>query len=402
MSTTAAFDFSRSLSKPVLRHKVHQITSVDGFLAMRGAWDGLLREAEDCPAHMAFDYCRLAASRVLAAGGVVKIAMVFRGHELVALWPVSVMRRGLLRVAQQLTCGTGEEYGGPLVKGKPDNTVYESVVAAIRQVGADVVEIPLVRDGSPLQIALESVPQSWVLALLPARRRGLPGYSLSLREFARWEDFLKTRPKSLRDTLRRRHKRLEERGHVEFGWCRTADDAASVLTWLFDNKRRWAERRGFRTSYLMNNQVRDFFIELARITDPATTPLVAFVKVDDVPVAATINLVGSRTVESAMTTYDEAFAKYSVGNLLTEFQARWSHANGRDLDLRAYYADYKVTWANRQAYYQNRPIFLTARGRLAELSLLGLQFMRLKRKIFNMLGRQRSLVVARLTTLVER
>jgi CelD/BcsL family acetyltransferase involved in cellulose biosynthesis len=219
-----------------------------------------------------------------------------------------------------------------------------------------------------------------VSALIPERWRSMPGYSISLREFARWDDFVRTWPKSLRATLRRRHKRLEERGHVEFGWCQSASDASSVLTWLFDNKRRWAEKRGFRTHYLMDNRVRDFFIALTR-TDPSSR-VVAFVKVDGVPVAATVNLVGSRSVESFMTTYDEAFSKYSVGNLLTEYQAKWSHAHGRDLDLRAFYADYKETWANRQSRYQNRLAFLRPRGRLIELSLLSAQIVRAKRKLF--------------------
>src|SRR6202022_1373907 len=154
-----------------------------------------------------------------------------------------------------------------------------------------------------------------------------PGYWISLREFARWEDFMQTLPKSLRTNLRYRRKRLEARGHVEFGWCKSPSDAASVLTWLFDNKRRWAERRGLKTPYLMDHQVRDFFIALAHRIDLSTNPLVAFVKVDGVPVAAAVNLVGSRSVEGFITTYDEAFSTCSVGNLLTEFLVRWSHAN---------------------------------------------------------------------------
>jgi hypothetical protein len=126
-------------------------------------------------------------------------------------------------------------------------------VAAIMQIDADVLEIPMVRHGSSLQIALEAVPQSWVSALIPQRWRSMPGYSISLREFEQWDDFVRTRPMSLRAALRRRHKRLEERGYVEFGWCRSASDAASVFTWLFDNKRRWAIKRGFKTPYLMND-----------------------------------------------------------------------------------------------------------------------------------------------------
>jgi CelD/BcsL family acetyltransferase involved in cellulose biosynthesis len=381
MVISATLNLPHSLGGNVLRHQVRRIECVDELLALGPAWRALAAGADDCPAHMTFEYGGLAASRMLAEGAAITAAMVWRDRELVALWPVSIVQRGPLRVAKSLTCGSGEECGGPLVKAA-DSDVYECAVAAIMQIDADVLEIPMVRHGSSLQIALEAVPQSWVSALIPQRWRSMPGYSISLREFEQWDDFVRTRPKSLRATLRRRHKRLEERGHVEFGWCQSASDAASVLTWLFDNKRRWAIKRGFKTPYLMNDRARDFFIALANRTDPSSRPLVAFVKVDGVPVAATVNLVGSQSVESFMTTYDEAFSQYSAGNLLTEYQAKWSHAHGLDLDLRAFYADYKLTWANRQSRYQTRLVFLRPRGRLIEPVLLSAQIVRAKRKLF--------------------
>jgi CelD/BcsL family acetyltransferase involved in cellulose biosynthesis len=381
MAINAAVNLQHLLPRAVLRHEVRQIESVDAFRALRQAWCALAAEAEDRPGCMTFEYCDLAASRVLVKGGVVSVAMVVRNRELLALWPVSIVRKGPLRIAKALTCGSGEEYGGPLVKAGADSAVYANAVAAMMQVRADVLEIPFVREGSPLQMALESAPQSWVLARVPARWRSLPGYSISLREFPQWGDFVRTLPKSLRASLRRRRRRLEGRGHVEFGWCKTAGDAASVLTWLFDNKRRWAESRGMRTPYLMDDQVRDFFIALAHRTDLSTNPLVPFLKVDGVPVAAAVTLVGSRSVEGFITTYDEAYSPCSVGNLLTEFQVCWAHANGRDFDLRVFYAEYKATWANRQTQHRTRMIFLRMRGRLAEFSLLSAQFARLKRRL---------------------
>jgi CelD/BcsL family acetyltransferase involved in cellulose biosynthesis len=285
-----------------------------------------------------------------------------------------------MRVAKALTCGSGEEYGGPLIKAGAGRAVYAAAVAAIRQVDADILEVPLVRHGSALQKALDPLPQSWVLARVPARWRGLPGFSVMLRDVPRWEDFVSTLSKSLRSTLRYRHKRLEARGHAEFGWCQTVTDATAVLNWLFDMKRAWAERRSVHAAYLRGDRVRDFFIELAHRTDLSTIPLVAFVKVEGVPVAASVNLVGSRTVEGLVATYDEAFAECSVGVLLAEFLVKWSHANGRDFDFRPLYVDYKVSWANRRTWHETHVIMLRGRGRLAEFSLLSGQLARAQRK----------------------
>lgn len=393
MAIDPALTIPHSLTKGDLRNEVRRIESVDALMALQQTWRELAAVAQDCPAYMTFEYGELAASQVLAKGGTIRVAMVFRNHELLALWPVSIARKGPLRVAKALTCGSGEEYGGPLVKAGADSAadcnadcnfdrkVYAAAVAAIMQLDADVLEIPWVRDGSALQLALESVPQSWVHALLPARWRGLPSYSISLREFAQWDDFTRTLPKSLRTSLRYRRKRLEARGRVAFGWCKSPGDAASVLTWLFDNKRRWAERRGLRTPYLMDHQVRDFFIALAQRIDLSTNPLVAFVKVDGVPVAASVNLVGSHSVEGFIITYDEAFSTCSVGNLLNEFQIWWAHASGRDFDFRVLYSEHKATWANCLTRYQTRMVFLRSWGRLAEFSLLTAQGGRVKRKL---------------------
>jgi CelD/BcsL family acetyltransferase involved in cellulose biosynthesis len=391
MAINATVALPHPLTKGDLRQEMHHIESVDALMALRQAWRELAAVAQECPACMTFEYGELAASQVLTQGGAISVAMVFRNHELLALWPVSIVRKGLLRIARALTCGSGEEYGGPLVKAEvqadgaancnASRNLYAAAVAAIMRIDADVLEIPWVRDGSALQRALESAPQSWVLARLPAQWRGLPGFSISLREFAQWDDFMRTLPKSLRTSLRYRRKRLEARGRVEFGWCKSPGDAASVLTWLFDNKRRWAERRGLKTPYLMDHQVRDFFIALAQRIDLSTNPLVAFLKVDDVPVAASVNLVGSRSVEGFIITYDEAFSQCSVGNLLNEFQIWWSYASGRDFDFRFLYSEHKASWANCQTRYQTRIVFLRLWGRLVEFPLLTAQGGRVKRKL---------------------
>jgi CelD/BcsL family acetyltransferase involved in cellulose biosynthesis len=200
--------------------------------------------------------------------------------------------------------------------------------------------------------------------------RVIPGYSITLRGLKNWDEYFNGLSKGFRRNLRRYRNALSETGETELGWCTTFDDAVRVLTWLFENKRQWAEDRGLRTRYLMGNEVRDFFIELARRTDLRVTPLVAFVKVNGVPVAASINLVGPQSVEYWMFTYDKAYSRYSVGNLLTEFVVRWAHANDRDFDMRTAYNEYKTYWANRETVNQTRYVFLTARGRAFEAWLV--------------------------------
>ena len=188
-------------------------------------------------------------------------------------------------------------------------------------------------------------------------------------------------PRSLRGNLKRLLNRLGEKGRVELGWCATIADADAVLDWLFANKRKWSRERGYNTRFLQDDRVRDFFRALARRTDLPTTPLIAFVKVDGVPVAASVNLVGDSCVEYLITTYDEAFQSYSVGNLLLNLLVKWSFDNDRDFDMRYLYSDYKARWSNRQVSYTRRYVFLSARGRLAEIASLAEYSVRVARKI---------------------
>ena len=131
----------------------------------------------------------------------------------------------------------------------------------------------------------------------------------------------------------------------------------------------------------MDDRVRDFFIGLAKRTDLSSLPLVAYVQVNGQPVAASVNLVGARSVEYLITTYDEAFSVFSVGNLLIEYIAQWAHAHGRDFDFRPLHGDYKVRWADRETKHESRIVVLNARGRLIELALSWAQVKRVYRKV---------------------
>jgi len=361
-----------------IRHEIRVCRSLTDFQELRPSWEALCTAG---PASLEFTYCEIAAAKASARGATVAIALVYEGGTLVALWPLCIAREGACRVARAVGCGSNEEYGGPLVANRDDRRFYDAAVDALRSVDADVLEIRFVECNSPLHAALSRASQSWILRALPERWRLLSGYSMQLSRFPNFDAFITTRPDSLRRPLRRLARRLSEDGAVEYGWCHDARDARAVLTWLFENKRNWVLSRGLDAPYLMNDDVRDFFVELAERTDLATTPLVSFVKLDGAPIAAAVNLVGPRKLEYFITTYDEAYAARSVGNLLVDSMARWAHANGRDFDFRPYFSPYKERWSNHKSWYESHLVILTWRGRLAELPVAAEQFGRVFRRV---------------------
>lgn len=380
MTTTVAAMCESSSPAASFRYERQTCETIEAFRALEPQWRALLASAESHAPFISFAYCEAAVAAALARGARIEVATVHDAHEPLVLWPVAIVRSGALRTAQSLGCGCGEEYGGPLIADTRRAELYEAALRAIMQVHADVLHIPMLENGSALQRALDAARQSWVQASLPPRWRVMPGYSIGLRAYPTWNDFLATRHSTLRAALRSSIKRLRREGDVSFGWCDSAAETERVLTWLFANKRQWALKRGIESRYLMDDHVRDFFIGLARRIDLTSTPLVACVQVDGQPVAASVNLVGARAVEYLITTYDEAFGVYSVGNLLVEYIAQWAHAHGRDFDFRPLHGDYKVRWADRETQHESRIVVLNARGRLIELPLSWAQVKRVQRK----------------------
>jgi CelD/BcsL family acetyltransferase involved in cellulose biosynthesis len=365
-----------------MRHELRMIHGIRAFQALRAGWEALEGTAADPSPFLTYQYCELAAAFVFAQGGSIAVALVHgEDHDLLALWPLAIRREGVLRIARAPTCGNDQEYGGPLVKGAASRAVVGEALRCALRAPADVLEIFMVEEGSLLARVLAEAPQSWLLPLLPKRLRTIAGYTIRLGGFRRWEDFAARFSQPFRANLRRCVRRLNEKGQAELGWCRTQGDAEAVLRWLFANKRRALNARGMKTDLAKDRQVETFFVALARRTDLPATPLVAFVKLDGVPVAASVNLVGQRAVQGLITTYDDAFGRYSVGIMLTDFMVRWAHAKGLDFDLRPYHADYKAQWATHVTSHWTRTVFLSPRGRLREFSLLGLQVSRVLRRL---------------------
>src|ERR1700693_4360529 len=110
-------DLSKSRETAPLRHEIRTIEALDAFQALRREWDELAAAAEEYFLCATYQYCELAAARVLAKGAVIVVIRVHDDRDLLAIWPLAIHRQGLLRIAKALTCGSGEEYGGPLVKG---------------------------------------------------------------------------------------------------------------------------------------------------------------------------------------------------------------------------------------------------------------------------------------------
>ena len=361
-----------------MRHEIVRVRNLLAFKDLRSEWDRLTDASPKHSQSVSYQYCELAAAHMFGRDGQVYVIKIYDENGLSLLWPLAVLSKGLVRFLGELTSGSEQEYGGPLLRSDATPTSVRAAIHAMKEIKADVFEIAWVDDGSDLQKVVSDIPQPWIVRRVPRRisapddAQDHPRYGINLSGFATWDDFMATRQRSVRTNHNRCLRKLfAEQKNVEFGRCATVEDAERVLNWLFANKRSWAEARGLRTAYLMNRNVQNFFVDLARRTDLSATPLVTYIKVDGVPVAACFNLIGPKVVELFITTYDKAFGPYSVGILLLNYTAKWAHENGRDFDMRYGHEDYKVKWANHSVVCRRHNVFLASNNLTATAALIG-------------------------------
>ena len=353
------------------RTDIRAILRLDEFVSLRTEWDALVAASHDCPLFATYLYCEVAAADVLARGGRIYLVLIYDEHDtLLALWPLTIKRRGLWLVATHLSCGNGQETGGPLIRGLATSAILNEAVSAARRVDADVLEIAYLEDGSLLQQTLTHQPRPRFSH--PNGRGAIGAFAIKLCQFNDIDEYYtKVLSAGLRRNLRRQLRHLKTIGRVEIGWCADVEDAVQVIAWMFEYKRRWAVARGIRTRWLLaDRQVEDFFITLARRLDLSQTPLAAFVKLDGVPIAASVSWVGNRVHRWCITTFDQNYHRFGASTLLLEFLVRWSHAHGLDFDFGWFDVDYKARWSNQHSIQKSRYVIISRLGRLMEASLL--------------------------------
>ena len=136
------------------------------------------------------------------------------------------------------------------------------------------------------------------------------------------------------------------------------------MAFLFARKAQWALEKHKRSSWLGRPEVPEFFRRLVREIE---RPLVAAVRLDGVPIAAAICLVGPRSLEYVITTFDPKYSTYSPGKLLIWFLAEWAIQRRLDFDFCFMVSDYKQEWPVERNEYVTVKVILTLRGRIPEL-----------------------------------
>jgi len=270
---------------------------------------------------------------------------------LVALWPLVTYRKAGLTVVRPLGAESSE-YSAPLIEpGISSEALLAQLWSAAVGLG-DLLLLPYVRQDSCL---MATIAENRLGAFI---EEAINAPLLARAAYPDWNAYLESVSSSHLAMLRRKQRRLAERGRVEFK--RESPETAAALTdWVLSHKKDWIRRRQLSNDWIPRADYRAFL--LAMLADPAGLSLFTL-KVDGVPVAAQINAVDAKRVEFLIGVHDVDWGRYSPGELLMQDCLHWAYRNGLDYDFRIGEEPYKSTWARSRVKTQTWYIATSWRG----------------------------------------
>jgi CelD/BcsL family acetyltransferase involved in cellulose biosynthesis len=331
----------------------------ESLTALRDEWADLHRRAPWAYVTEGFEWALLSWRACAASDGKRLVCLVVRhGAQLVAILPLVVSRQGLFRTARPLACQT-TEYCPLLADPSADAFgIWAALVGAIRNLAVlDAVVLPHVRDDAPLAAFLKSTPRVFETNRTPLRY-------LSRSAFDTWESYWDHMPKELKRHVRRRRRDLSKLGDVRFEDLTDPGAIREAWKWIVAQKRDWLVRKAQDHAFIPTEEYVRFVEATLDISAPTGRRAIFALTLNGEFVAAELANVDRRRVEAFISTYDPAFSRYGVGNLLREDATRWAFARGLDFDWRLGGESYKSNWASHTATASTYVLARSRRGQM--------------------------------------
>lgn len=243
-----------------------------------------------------------------------------------------------------------------------------------REVVERFLEFILARQSSWDLLSLSSVPESSpTLSVITERARAL-GMRLHPHEHStcayiswngRWEEFLATRPKSLRRHLRQQMKRLTAEGDVRLSWVEEPAALPSAFErFVAMRRRRWRHRGSFGSEKFLafHSDVSRAFLENGWLD-------LSELRVGERVVAMRYAFRYDGRIFGYLPAFDLDWAKFGVGIMALALCIEQALGAGREFNLLRGISPHKLRWATGTR--QNRGLEIGARhgrGRVAWVS----------------------------------
>jgi CelD/BcsL family acetyltransferase involved in cellulose biosynthesis len=333
---------------------VEAITDFDAFLKAKPAWDGLVERANVGHPFLTHDWIRCWWES-FGVGRKLNILMVRREGSLIAIAPLMISRTAIYGIPVRELGSISNDHT-PRFDFVISGTASEhaSAMEAIwRHLWDthwewDVMKLCQLEPGPTLdQLTRLAESKSCRLATWPSTD------SPYLPIAGRFEDHFATLPRGLRANLRRRMKRLEEIGPVEFEQVSSEAAIDSALAEAFRMEAgTWKGEAG--TAIACHNELARFYTSIAHAAARQGTLYLTFLLLNGQRIAFDLSLIYGRRLFKLKPGYLQEHHACSPGQQLTTMTVRDAFARGlSEVDFLGSADDWKMAWTKnvRQHYW---------------------------------------------------
>jgi len=147
-------------------------------------------------------------------------------------------------------------------------------------------------------------------------------YSASLN-FKNETDWMNSRSKNFRRSLKRRKKRLENAGQVQIDITQGGNSLVNTIASLVEQKQEWCRKRGMKGIF-RHEKIHDYFLNLAEIMERQGRLFLMTVSCNGTPISHKMGFIHRSVMYNYVTTYDEDWARFSPGLLCMAESIKWS------------------------------------------------------------------------------
>lgn len=355
------------------------IHSLDADSNLSVEWNSLWARA-DGHYHESYTVCRHCWESIARVEGRELLCVtVWKDGRLVLAWPLVRHAQGPLRIIKPLT-PCGGEANSVLVDPGADvsEVVHRAWTAISSTIHGDILNLPLIRVGSPLD---QVVPK---IAVNRSDRDAAPRARLGLE--SDWDSYRKAIGARSLKYMTRYRKRIMEMGNAEFfsiDPTESPDQATRLIDWMLIEKHRWTARAHKSHTWVDSLQYRNFLVRSITDTSEVLKYRIFAIMLNNEPVAVKLIAICSGHLEYVIGAYssDPQIAKFSPGLILDEDWMRMAFDLGFDVDFGTGQEPYKLAWSKGYAEpLQSYRIPITWKGRVFLSAFSRLRKLRAKRK----------------------
>ena len=262
-----------------------------------------------------------------------------------------VSREFGLKVARHLGGGTNEEYCEPLLADDPQST--RAAALALQAICA-VADVILLYNLSSSGAMANSIRNSGCFF----HAGPIVSNVMRLQDFATFEDWLNSKSRNFKESLRKARNRIAKTGSIRFRKLNELE-ANGFVDWIVGQKEVLVNKQGITDSWVKSAESKAFYNEILSIPSDESGVIGFVLEHDQKVIAGAICLLSRPSIEYYITAYEEAFAYYSPGSLMEEDLVKFAIYQRKDFDFRIMQSEHKARWIDR---YDDRVSFTIASG----------------------------------------